>query len=74
MGFFDTKLMGDLIQRMGDHKRVEQFLTTQSLTVLFSFLTFVVFGIVLLIYDKMIFLIFVMGSVLYGVWIAFFLL
>ena len=73
MGFFDTKLMGDLIQRMGDHKRVEQFLTTQSLTVLFSFLTFVVFGIVLLIYDKMIFLIFVMGSVLYGVWIAFFL-
>ena len=37
MGFFDTKLMGDLIQRMGDHKRVEQFLTTQSLTVFFSF-------------------------------------
>ena len=73
MGFFDTKLMGDLLQRVGDHKRVEQFLTTDSLTVLFSLFTFIVFGVVLLLYDPLIFWIFLAGSLLYGVWIAFFL-
>ena len=73
MGFFDTRLMGDLMQRMGDHKRVEQYLTNEALTVLFSLLTFLVFGGVLLVYDPLIFAVFVVGSLLYGLWIAFFL-
>lgn len=73
MGFFDTRLMGDLMQRMGDHKRVEQYLTNEALTVLFSLLTFLVFGGVLLVYDPLIFAAFVAGSLLYGLWIAFFL-
>ena len=73
MGFFDTRLMGDLMQRMGDHKRVEQYLTNEALTVLFSLLTFLVFGGVLLVYDPLIFAVFVAGSLLYGLWIAFFL-
>lgn len=73
MGFFDTRLMGDLMQRMGDHKRVEQYLTNEALTVLFSLLTFLVFGGVLLVYDPLIFAVFVGGSLLYGLWIAFFL-
>ena len=62
MSFFDTKLIGDLMQRMNDHKRVEEFLTTQALTVLFSLLTFIVFGGVLLNYDKLIFLVFIVGA------------
>lgn len=73
MGFFDTRLMGDLMQRMGDHKRVEQYLTNEALTVLFSLLTFLVFGGVLLVYDPLIFAVFGAGSLLYGLWIAFFL-
>lgn len=73
MSFFDTKLMGDLLQRMGDHKRVEQFLTTQTLSVMFSLLSFTIFGIVLLCYDTLIFGVFLLGSILYGVWIAVFL-
>lgn len=73
MSFFDTKLMGDLLQRMGDHKRVEQFLTTQTLSVMFSLLSFVIFGIVLLCYNTVIFAVFLLGSILYGVWIATFL-
>lgn len=73
MGFFDTRLMGDLMQRMGDHKRVEQYLTNEALTVLFSLLTILVFGGVLLVYDPLIFAVFVAGSLLYGLWIAFFL-
>lgn len=73
MSFFDTKLMGDLLQRMGDHKRIEQFLTTQTLSVMFSLLSFVIFGVVLFCYDILIFCTFLLGSILYGVWIATFL-
>lgn len=73
MSFFDTKLMGDLLQRMADHKRVEQFLTTQTLSVMFSLLSFMIFGIVLFCYNWLIFVIFLAGSILYGLWLAIFL-
>lgn len=73
MSFFDTKLMGDLMQRMNDHKRIQSFLTSQILSTIFSMLSFVVFSIVLLIYNKLIFVVFLVGSVLYGIWIAIFL-
>lgn len=73
MSFFDTKLTGDLIQRMGDHGRVERFLTSQALSTLFSALSFVVFGVVLLCYNLRIFLIFLVGSLCYGGWIVLFL-
>lgn len=73
MAFFDTKLMGDLLQRIGDHSRVQEFLTSRLLSVTFSFLSFFVFGIVLLIYNTLIFSIFIAGSVVYGIWITIFL-
>lgn len=73
MSFFDTKLMGDLLQRMDDHRRVERFLTTQMLSVAFSLIGFMVFGAVLLWYSRLIFAVFILGSVLYGGWIAVFL-
>lgn len=73
MSFFDTKLMGDLLQRMGDHSRVQSFLTNQVLSVMFTMLSFVVFGIVLFIYNRLIFAVFLLGSILYGLWIAHFL-
>lgn len=73
MSFFDTKLMGDLLQRIGDHSRVQSFLTNQVLSILFTMLSFIVFGIVLLIYNHLIFGVFLAGSVLYGLWIARFL-
>ena len=72
MSFFDTKLMGDLLQRIGDHSRVQKFLTGQVLNIVFTFLSFMIFGIVLLIFDK-IFGIFVTGSIAYGLWISSFL-
>ena len=73
MSFFDTKLMGDLMQRMGDHSRVNTFLTQQTLSIVFSLFTFVVFSIVLLSYNWLIFAIFMLGSLLYGGWLALFL-
>lgn len=73
MSFFDTKLMGDLLQRIGDHTRVQDFLTGQMLNVIFTFLSFVIFGIVLFVYNPFVFCIFVAGSICYGIWIASFL-
>ena len=73
MGFFDTKLMGDLLQRMNDHSRVESFLTQQTLNIMFTAVSFVVFGVVLAVYDWVIFAVFLAGSVAYGAWIASFL-
>ena len=73
MKFFDTKLMGDLLQRIEDHRRVEQFLTSSSLNLLFSFFTFLVFGVVLAVYNLSIFLVFLLGTSLYAGWIILFL-
>lgn len=73
MKFFDTKLMGDLLQRIEDHRRVEQFLTSSSLSLLFSFFTFLVFGIVLAVYNLSIFAVFLLGTSLYAGWIILFL-
>ena len=73
MSFFDTKLMGDLMQRMNDHSRVNNFLTQQTLNITFAMLTFVVFSVVLFIYNKVVFAIFLLGSILYGGWMALFL-
>lgn len=73
MSFFDTKLMGDLLQRIGDHSRVQNFLTGQVLNIVFTCVSFLIFGIVLFIYNPIIFCIFAVGSTCYGVWIASFL-
>lgn len=73
MKFFDTKLMGDLLQRIEDHRRVEKFLTSSSLSLLFSFFTFMIFGIVLVVYNLYIFGVFLLGTALYAGWIVIFL-
>lgn len=73
MSFFDTRLMGDLLQRIGDHSRVQSFLTGQVLGMAFTFMSFIVFGVVLLVYNPMIFGIYALASVCYAAWIASFL-
>ena len=71
--FFDTKMTGDLLQRIYDNQRVEQFLTSASLITLFSMINFIIFGAVLAYYDVNIFLIFVGATILYIAWVVFFL-
>ena len=73
MSFFDTKLMGDLLQRISDHSRVENFLTKELLSITFSILSFIIFGVVLCVYDKLIFCVFLLGSLIYGTWLMVFI-
>lgn len=67
--FFDTKMVGDIIQRIGDHNRIESFMTGSSFTTLFSFFNFIIFGFVLAYYNLAIFVIFFIGNILYVLWV-----
>ncbi|MFC2098952.1 peptidase domain-containing ABC transporter [Bacteroidota bacterium] len=73
LGFFDIKLIGDILQRIGDQRRIENFLTSSSLNILFSLFNLVIFGIVLAIYSWKILLLFVIGSALYFAWLSIFM-
>lgn len=71
--FFENKLLGDILQRARDHERIRSFIMNNSLALIFSTLTFVLFSIILLVYNPIIFAIFFVGSILYILWILMFL-
>lgn len=73
IGFFDTKMIGDILQRIGDHNRIESFLTGTSLSTLFSLINLIVFGAVLAWFNPFIFGIFITGTLLYIAWIFLFM-
>ena len=71
--FFDTKMVGDIIQRIGDHDRIKNFLTGSSISTLFSFVSFFIFAIVLAYYNLVVLGIFLLGNSLYIAWILAFM-
>lgn len=73
ISFFDTRMTGDIMQRIEDHHRIEQLLTTSSLNTLFSVVNLITFSIILLFYDYRLFLVYITGSAIYISWITFFL-
>lgn len=73
ISFFDTRMTGDIMQRINDHHRIEQLLTNSSLNTLFSLVNLIIFSIVLLFYDYRLFVVYLVGAVLYIAWIMFFL-
>lgn len=73
INYFDSRMTGDIMQRIGDNRRIEQLLTGSSLNVMFSLLNLVVFSFVLVFYNLQLFLVFFAGSIVYLGWILFFL-
>lgn len=73
IAYFDTKLNGDILQRIDDNTRIENYLTSSSLAILFSLFNFVVFGVVLGIYSIPVLLVFVAGTTLYILYVTFFM-
>ncbi|MCC8145206.1 MAG: peptidase domain-containing ABC transporter [Bacteroidales bacterium] len=73
ISFFDSKKTGDIMQRIGDHTRIEQFLTSTSINMIFSFVSFFVFAGILAYYNTLILVIFIIGHTLYILWITVFL-
>ena len=72
MNFFETRLMGDIIQRNTDYDRLESFIMTSMFNFMLSILQFVVFGIILFYYNSVILWAFIIGSLLYCGWVLFF--
>lgn len=73
ISFFETRMTGDIMQRMNDQGRIQTFLTGSSLNTIFSLFNLFVFSFILLYYNTLILLIFLLSSVLYGIWTIFFL-
>jgi ATP-binding cassette subfamily B protein len=73
VSFFDTKMIGDLVQRIGDHKRIETFLTITVLNLFFAFVSIIILSVVLAIFSIKIFFIFLVGSLLYFGWVILFM-
>lgn len=73
IAYFDTRMTGDIMQRINDHNRIERLLTGTTLSTLFSMFNLFVFGAVLIYYSPSIFGIFAIGSIVYVIWILFFL-
>ncbi len=73
ISFFDTRNTGEHLQRITDHNRIQNFISTSSLTMIYSIITFLVFNLILAYYDLEIFLVFFIGAFLYVGWATFFL-
>ncbi|MFC0513591.1 peptidase domain-containing ABC transporter [Mucilaginibacter angelicae] len=73
MSFFDTKMTGDIMQRMNDQRTIQNFLAGSTLNTLFSLFNLVIFSVVLIYYNIIIFFVFAASSVLYTAWIILFL-
>ncbi len=71
--FFDTKLIGDLRQRIDDNQRIQNFLTGNLISMSFGIFIFVIYSFVLAYYDWNILFIFYAGSSLYVIWILMFM-
>jgi len=73
ISYFDSRQVGDILQRIGDHERIQDFLTIDTLQVLFAALNFIVFAGIMIVFDVNIFLVFIISTVLYILWIVIFL-
>ncbi len=73
IAFFDSKNTGDIIQRIYDHDRIQEFFSSTTLNTIFSAFNILVFGVVLAYYNWTIFAIFFIGSLIYVGWTLLFL-
>tara|TARA_R110002020_G_scaffold63170_1_gene168630 strand:- start:29327 stop:31426 length:2100 start_codon:yes stop_codon:yes gene_type:complete len=73
IAFFDSKNTGDIVQRIYDHERIQEFISNTTLNTLFSAFNLVIFGAVLIYYSVTIFLVFLIGSIIYLGWTLLFL-
>lgn len=73
IAFFDSKMVGDIMQRIGDYDRIQSFLTGSLLSMVMAVVSFVIYGAVMGGYDPTILGIFLLGSALYIGWILLFM-
>lgn len=73
ISFFDVKLIGDIMQRVDDHGRIQSFLTGTLISMFFSIITFIVYAFIMSGYHSGILFVFMAGSILYIIWVLLFM-
>ena len=73
IAFFDVKLIGDIMQRIGDHNRIRSFLTDSLISIIFAVITLVMYTVIMASYNLGILAVFLIGSLLYVGWVLIFL-
>ena len=73
IAFFDSRKVGDIMQRIGDYSRIQSFLTETLLSVVMAAVTFIIYGCVMAGYNGLILIVFLIGSILYIGWVLIFL-
>ena len=73
ISYFDTRNTGEHMQRVGDHNRIQNFVSSSTLNMIFSMVTFLIFNCILAYYNLRIFIVFIIGAFLYVGWTFFFL-
>lgn len=73
LAYFDCHKTGDTMQRIGDNKQIQVFLTGEALTTIFSVINFLIYSVILIIYSVSLFIVFTIGNFMYFGWITLFL-
>lgn len=73
IAFFDSKMVGDIMQRIGDYNRIQTFLTGSLLSMVIAVVSFVVYGFIMAGYNATIFIVFLIGASLYVLWVLLFM-
>lgn len=73
IAFFDSKMVGDIMQRIGDYNRIQTFLTGSLLSMVIAVVSFVVYGFIMVGYNATIFIVFLIGASLYVLWVLLFM-
>lgn len=73
IAFFDIKMVGDIMQRIGDYNRIQTFLTGSLLSMVIAVVSFVVYGFIMAGYNATIFIVFLIGASLYVLWVLLFM-
>jgi len=73
VSYFDLHHAGDIIQRIGDNRQIQSFMTGQTITTLFSILNFLIYSVILVLYNGQLFVVFTVGNILYFGWIRLFM-
>ena len=73
IAFFDSRMVGDIMQRIGDYNRIQSFLTGSLLSMVVAAVSFIIYGVIMAGYNSLIFIIFIFGSLLYVLWVLAFM-
>ncbi len=73
VSYFDLHHTGDTMQRIGDHRQIQTFLTSTAISTVFSVFSFAIYAVILIVYNFQLFVVFCIGSIIYFLWVGLFL-